>query len=322
MIDQKANLRDLEKELISTKTQFEDLYLELNRKINTIPNERELEFLHSQLKDKVSRDEFREGLELKASKNMVVSSLNGKLDRIGIEELLGQKTDLGDLQRILAALESKVDYSMIEQIHAELQNKVDRSDFTHILLPEMGKKVEKYEIELLFKEVRSNFEKSFLEHSSTTDAYLSSFKADLEQLRRSVNSNLGKKIEAKDVERLYSLITKKADFDATVDLMEKVKSDFRDFANDIKRDLKKSEDFDFRYRLESDISKLKDQVSQIISEIRDDNDEKILFVKSYTNSLKSELQRDFNKVLEEVKFTQDSFSQLSKRQIDNQEFRA
>ena len=320
LLDQKANLRDIEDELISTKTQFEDLYRELNRKINTIPTERELEFLHSQLKDKVSRDEFREALESKASKNMVMNSLNGKLDRIGIEELLGQKTDLGDLQRILAALESKVDYSMIEQIHVELQNKVDRSDFTHILLPEMGKKVEKYEIELLLKEVRSNYEKSFLEHSSTTDAYLSSFKADLEQLRRSVNSNLGKKIEAKDVERLYSLITKKADFDATIDLMEKVKGDFREFANDIKRDLKKSEDFDFRYRLESDIVKLKDQVSQIISQIRDDNDEKILFIKSYSNSLKSELQRDFNKVLEEVKITQDSFSQLSKRQIDNQEF--
>jgi hypothetical protein len=316
LLESKASLRDVESELLLIKSHFEDLYRDLNRKLNQIPNERELEFLHAQLKDKVARDEFREALEQKASKNMVTSSLSNKLDRIGFEEIIGQKTDLGDLQRILAALESKADYSLIEQLHAELQQKVDRTDFTHILLPEIAKKLDKYEIDLLLKDVRSSFEKAFLEHSSTTDAYLNSFKADLEQIRR----NIGKKIEAKDVERLYTLVNKKADFESTVELLEKVKLDCRDMQNDLKREMKKSEDFDFRYRLESEVVKMKEQINQLASQTKDNSDEQVLYIKNINSATRSELQKDFNKLLEEVKNLQDSIQSTSKKIVEQTEF--
>lgn len=316
LIETKASHRDLESEVNLIKSHFEDLYRDLNRKISQIPNEREIEFIHAQLKDKVTKDEFREALEQKASKNMVLSSLNSKIDRIGFEEVIGQKTDLGDLQRILAALESKADYSLIEQLHVELQQKVDRTDFTHVLLPEISKKLDKYEVDLMMKEVRSSFEKNFLEHSSTTDAYLNSFKADLENIRR----NLSKKIEAKDIERIYSLVNKKADFESTIELLEKVKLDCRDMLNDQKRELKKSEDFDFRYRLESEVSKLRDSLTSFISQYKEDSNEQVLYSKNLVTGLKSELQKDFNKLLEEVKATQDSLQTSTKRQVDQSDF--
>ena len=316
LIETKASHRDLESEVNLIKSHFEDLYRDLNRKISQIPNEREIEFIHAQLKDKVTKDEFRDALEQKASKNMVVNSLNNKIDRIGFEEVIGQKTDLGDLQRILAALESKADYSLIEQLHAELQQKVDRTDFTHVLLPEISKKLDKYEVDLMMKEVKSSFEKNFLEHSSTTDAYLNSFKADLENIRR----NLSKKIEAKDIERIYTLVNKKADFESTIELLEKVKLDTRDMLNDQKRELKKSEDFDFRYRLESEVSKLKDSHNSFLSQYKEDSNEQVLYSKNLVTSLRSELQKDFNKLIEEVKATQDSLQQSTKRQVDSSDF--
>ena len=320
LIENKASVRDLDSEISLLKKHLEDICRDFNRKFTQIPNERELEFLHAQIKEKISHDELREALDLKANKQSVTAALQTKLDRYNFEEILGQKFDLGDSQRILAALESKADYSLFEQLHSELQNKLDRSDFSHILLPELSKKAEKFEVELLLKEVRASVEKNFIEHSATTDAYINSFKADLVQMRRGTSAALSKKVENKDVEKLYSVMSKKADFEVLVELLEKVKFECRDAVGEARREMKKSEDFDFRYRLEGEISRLKDDLDVVMQNQKADSEEKTLYFKSVTSGVKADIQRDLNKLYEEIRYTQEALQDLVKSKIDRSEF--
>ena len=310
----------MESEINLLKHYIDDILRDINRKLSQIPNERELEYIHSQLKDKVTLEEFRDALEQKANKQSVTAALQSKADRFNIDELIGQRSDIDDMQRILAALESKVDYSLFEQLHADMQNKVDRSDLTHILLPEISKRAEKYEIELLMKDIKSAFEKNFLEHSATTDAYINSFKADLEQTRRSLSASLSKKMESKDIEKLYNIVSKKADFEVTVELLEKIKHECRDIANEIKRDIKKSEDFEFRYKLENELMRLKEELEIIVQQNKEDSDEKAMYFKALTSGLKSEFQRDLNKIFEDVKFNQDTIKDLVKNKVEISDF--
>jgi uncharacterized protein (DUF2267 family) len=320
LLENRVNIRDLESEINLIRNQIEDVYKDINRKVNQIPSERDLEYIYAQLKHKVSHDEFVQALELKASKQSVTAALQNKLDRFGLEEVLGKHSDSGDLQRILSILETKADYNLFEQLHSDLQNKLDRTDFNHIVLPEISKKAEKFEVELLIKDLKSTFDKNFLESSGTTEAYINSFKADLEQIRRSLNTSLSKKIDSKEIEKLYSALSKKADFEVTVELLEKIKYEFRDMANDIKRDLKRSEDFEFRYKLESDLSKLKEDFIINAEKNKEDSTETNIYIKSLTSGIKSEFQRDLNKLYEEIKYTQEALQDLVKTRVDHNEF--
>ena len=270
----------MESEISLLTNKIDDIYRDFNRKITNLPNERELEFIHSQLKEKISQDEFKEALEQKANKQAVTAALQSKLDRYGLDELLKQKSDFGDIQKIFAALESKADYSLFEQLSAEIQNKADRSDINQIVLPEIAKKSEKFEIELMIKELKSFFDKNFLEHASTTDAYINSFKADLEQTRRALTASLTKKIEAKEIEKLYSIISKKADFEVTVELLEKIKHECREIANDIKKELKKSEEFEFNHKLENEIFKVKEDLGFLIEKHKNEADDIVNHIKN------------------------------------------
>lgn len=319
LLENRVNIRDLESEINLIRNQIEDVYKDINRKVNQIPSERDLEYIYAQLKHKVSHDEFVQALELKASKQSVTAALQNKLDRFGLEEVL-KHSDSGDLQRILSILETKADYNLFEQLHSDLQNKLDRTDFNHIVLPEISKKAEKFEVELLIKDLKSTFDKNFLESSGTTEAYINSFKADLEQIRRSLNTSLSKKIDSKEIEKLYSALSKKADFEVTVELLEKIKYEFRDMANDIKRDLKRSEDFEFRYKLESDLSKLKEDFIINAEKNKEDSTETNIYIKSLTSGIKSEFQRDLNKLYEEIKYTQEALQDLVKTRVDHNEF--
>ena len=168
-------------------------------------------------------DEFKEALEQKANKQAVTAALQSKLDRYGLDELLKQKSDFGDIQKIFAALESKADYSLFEQLSAEIQNKADRSDINQIVLPEIAKKSEKFEIELMIKELKSFFDKNFL---------------------------------------------------------EKIKHECREIANDIKKELKKSEEFEFNHKLENEIFKVKEDLGFLIEKHKNEADDIVNHIKN------------------------------------------
>lgn len=320
LLEGKVNVRDLDSEISILRNHFDDVLRDLSRKFSQFPNERELDFLHGQLKDKVSHDEFREALDLKANKQTVTAALQTKLDRYNFEEILGQKPEFGDSQRILAALESKADYSLFEQLHVEMQNKVDREDFGQFVFEEISKKAEKFEVELLVKDIKTAVDKNFLEHSATTDAYINSFKADLEQTRRTLNAAMTKKVEGRDIEKLYSVLSKKADFEVTVELLEKIKYECRDMMNEAKREMKKAEDFDFRYRLEGEISRIKEGLDILMRNHSEENEERNLYFKSVTVGVKADVQREINKVIEEIKYTQETLQDLIKSRVDKNEF--
>lgn len=322
LLEGKANIREVESEIGLVKAMVEDIQRDISRKLAQLPNERELEYLHSQLKDKVSIDEFREALEQKASKQTVNTALSSKVDKYSFDEFMMQKNDLDEIQRIMAALEAKADYSLFEQLHADLQEKVDRSDIAHVILPEIAKKAEKFEIEMLLKEFQVNVDNHLLENSATIDAYINSFKADLEQTRRTFNAGLSKKIEAKDIDKLYSALTKKADFEVMVELLEKIKFECRDIANDIKKDLKKSEDFDFKYRLENEIAKIKESLEIFAEKLKDESDERVLYVRNMAGGIKAEIQKDLGRFFDEQKITQDSIKDIVISRADNSEVQA
>jgi hypothetical protein len=59
--------------------------------------------------------------------------LHRKANRPEVDAILAKKTDLNDMQRIIAALENKIDIGSFEALVRAVEMKPDRHELSHVL---------------------------------------------------------------------------------------------------------------------------------------------------------------------------------------------
>jgi len=59
--------------------------------------------------------------------------LHRKANRPEVDAILAKKTDLNDMQRIIAALENKIDVGSFEALVRAVEMKPDRHELSHVL---------------------------------------------------------------------------------------------------------------------------------------------------------------------------------------------
>lgn len=59
--------------------------------------------------------------------------MHRKANRPEVDAILAKKTDLNDMQRIIAALENKIDVGSFEALVRAVEMKPDRHELSHVL---------------------------------------------------------------------------------------------------------------------------------------------------------------------------------------------
>ncbi|CAG9312921.1 unnamed protein product [Blepharisma stoltei] len=134
------------------------------------------------------------------------------------------------------------------------------------------------------------------------DTYTITMKAEIEILRKS----LAKKADIKDLEKFISTLTQKADYEPTIELIEKIKSETKELVNECLRDLKaekrkKNDEFgELKRSLEDEIHYLREQMIKISEERKKDSDEPKKLMRREAASIKSEIKKDIDAIVDKV----------------------
>ena len=111
------------------------------------------------------------------------------------------------MQSILATIDSKADNIAIEKMLQILESKADKNDLG-LLMSSISVKADKSDLDIFTTNFSSNkidLEQKFYEENKKIEI----LRSEIEDLKYSLNSNLNKKLENKEAEKLLSLIEKK-----------------------------------------------------------------------------------------------------------------
>jgi hypothetical protein len=121
-----------EDELSKMRARLEELYKEVHRKATqSSAATGDLHLLQSTLEQRFA--DLEEKLNDKANKQSVAQALHRKANKPEVDALLAKKAELGDLQRIISALENKIDISSFEALVRAVEMKPDRHELGHVL---------------------------------------------------------------------------------------------------------------------------------------------------------------------------------------------
>lgn len=121
-----------EDELSKMRARLEELYKEVHRKATQSSGATgDIQLLQSSLEQRFA--DIEDKLNDKANKQSVAQALHRKANKPEVDALLAKKAELGDLQRIISALENKIDISSFEALVRAVEMKPDRHELGHVL---------------------------------------------------------------------------------------------------------------------------------------------------------------------------------------------
>lgn len=228
---------------------------------------------------------------------------------------------------MINVLETKSDISAFEKLYEQLDKKVNKDDF-ETLVESLSKKASKDDLEkintttIVKAQVLESSEKSISKRFETLEC-------SIEALKDHIHSQLAKKSDVREVERITNLIMNKCDTDFANNLVSKYRNELLEEINFIKTDLKRATDEQISRRekkqeqayeqLSEDLYKLNDQVQNLINDRRNDIEETATFVKSMTATTKKEIQIEVDKIEEDLERVKKVIEDISTRKIDKKD---
>jgi DNA-binding IscR family transcriptional regulator len=331
LMDSKISASEFKLENNSLHQKWDDIYKDLNKKISNCVNSRDFQALTATVEIKANLAEMNEQLESKANKQSVANALHRKANRSDVESLLARKADMSDVQNILGALENKVDVATADKLSQLLDSKIDKNEF-NMLISNIQGKSDKTDFDIISTEIhnlRLDNEHRFLEVDKRYD-YV---KNDVESTKHTLNSGLNKKVDAKEYDRLFSLIGKKADMDQVNSSLLKIKTDVNEEFMMIKNEvnlqkraveeslLERQHKSELFYeKLSDELYKVNDQMKNVLEERRGDIEETAKFVKGVTNTTKKEIQIITDKLSDDVDNLRKHMDDIMIKKLDKKEY--
>uniref|UniRef100_A0A7S3IAC5 C1q domain-containing protein n=1 Tax=Fabrea salina TaxID=342563 RepID=A0A7S3IAC5_9CILI len=319
MLDKKLSLRDFESHLHSFHSRLE----EFNRKLNSLPSEKDFQNLNSSIQEKATWADVEEALENKANKHSVANALHRKMNRSDAESLLSNKADKEAIKELYELIQTKAEKSDLEDIELTLDSKADKSELSAEVYPELAQKADRNEFEALSKDLRSYLDKSLMDHNIVLESYVGAMKSDIEEVKKSLNFNLNKKIDSKELEKIYNSITKKADFESTLEMFEKHKSEVREQISELETNtsyLAKHQEFiNYKVKVDDELNKLNEQLKGLMEDRRRSSEEVQKYIKAVNSSNKNEVYKQISQINEHLESFDVRIDDLVSNRINKEE---
>lgn len=229
------------------------------------------------------------------------------------------------------ALDSKVDYGALEKIQKQLDDKIERADYNY-LASTLATKAERSDIEFLAN--------AFEGLKAESDQNLNEFDKRFELLNHQVDtavenlqSQLTKKADLKELDRVVGVLSKKADLDAVENTLNQIRQETaqqldeaREELVTMKRQVEEAGDErdrkieGFYDKLSEEIYRVNDQMTGILEDRRKDMEETGQLVKQMAANLKKETQSQSNKIDEELGNFKKILEEGLSKKLDKKEF--
>jgi hypothetical protein len=105
---------------------------------------------------------------------------------------------------------------------SKLEDKVDRSEITLQILPELSKKLDRSEfeqVETVTDGIRVEMDQRMTDFNLEIDTYIGQFKADLDDIGTKLTAAVDKKVDIKEMDTIYGLLSKKVDTETVNELL-------------------------------------------------------------------------------------------------------
>ena len=230
----------------------------------------------------------------------------------------------------MVTIDNKADFGSLDKLNQILENKIDKNEF-NLLVSNVATKSDKGDIDLIIATI-DNVKLDADHRHLEFEKKLEFFKNDIENTKHNLNSNLNKKAENKDYDRLTSLISKKADLDYVNSSNLKIKNDINEDFVLIKNEIalqkryieetlmeRQHKNELFYEKLSDEIYKLNDQIKNLLEERRADIEENMKFIKNVTNTSKKDIQFTIDKLNDELEHIKKGLDDIISKKIDKKE---
>ena len=130
-LDENGGRQPADEELERVRARVDEMQRELLKKLGQQPTAaKEAQQLQAAVEARLA--ELEEKLNEKANKQSVAQALHRKANKPEMDSVLSKKADLGDLQRVIAALENKIDITSFEALVRAVEAKADRHELAHL----------------------------------------------------------------------------------------------------------------------------------------------------------------------------------------------
>lgn len=315
----KVELEEFYSECKETTGKIERVQAEFNKKFLDLSVDKELQRLDLEIKSKLTWKEIENVLDEKLSKDALAVALSKKVTRSDVEELLRTKADSAEISKISAKLESKIEKTYFESMIAGIDKKVVKHS-------------ESYE---KFNDRYSDDVVNELQEKICSLQKM--VKSEVEGLKKQIAVVNSKKADFSEVESVYEAIKQKADFRETAEVIERLSKDLQSAVGSWKKRGKSSMSADVFGKITEDISKIRNQMIEVLEDRKKDTIYHSEFFKEMSAQVKKETQEAINKQLDHFDQFKDSissnfarkqdflsakqdFSQVSEQKLNKEEF--
>jgi hypothetical protein len=332
LLESKASLRDIEEGVQGAIGRLEEQVRDLGKKQANCVQERDFKALETQIQSKAAQVDLETALSEKASKQMVASALSRKVNMSDFETLLSHKADSNQIQSILEVLETKADLNLVEKVIMQVREKAESVDFAAIT-EEIRSKASKRDLdelqEGLLAELREN--KHLLSaQSSTVDEQMSTLSGELDRIRSSFNAALGKKADSKDMDRIISIVGKKAEEERVTDLLRLHKAEVSEMVLSVKSEMRVDRQMSDQRGVEraqtlekevkemvSEVDRLRSTCGEMMESRRREQEDTAKYAKSLNSSLKLEFSGELFALKDRVEAITKICAALSKEKANS-----
>ena len=173
-----------------TNNKFDEILIEMNKKINSLPSMNDIEKINNALSKKANLSDVKNILAQKADKNELLELGKNKVDNNYLDNQLKNKMDIYIFDKIQNDLNTKLNLEESDKIQEELDKKIDAEQFNN-LIRIMNNKIDKKDLgnilDELIEKQNDIYDTKFKALDIDFDRFIESVKAQFNNVNQAVN---------------------------------------------------------------------------------------------------------------------------------------
>ena len=257
----------------STNNKLDEIIIQLNKKMNNLPNLNDINKINNVLAKKVSLSELKNILAQKVDKSEINHIIKSNIDMNYLSNQLQKKLDIFNLGKIQTDFNTKSNLDEIDKIQEELDKKLDienLNDLIRVLNNKLDKKDVDNLVDKIIEKQNETYDAKIKALDIDFDRFIESVKAQFKSVNNAVN-----KLSKDKIDKIYfeERLNNKLDDKKLINELDKQNKDINIKINDIA--LKNKENIEnLKLKLEeldlnmnNQIEGLKDDIRNIIKEL-------------------------------------------------------
>ena len=212
-------------------------------------------------------------------------------------------------------MDMKAEQTWIEQLTEQLEEKLSRQELNHKVLPEIANKLDKHDMDMFqdyVMEVKNGLENKINETLLEGQHGIATLKAENEQQRNTMISNVAKKADSNEIDKMIQIISKKADTVHVKELMTIQKADISEtiqgHKTEQKAEKRQLEDIIFEriksiesnaQKVETEVQRDRDTFKNLAEDRKGDIEETARYIKQLVGTTKTDIAAEISDVKNE-----------------------